>query len=606
MRWWYAASGLVCLLWGCGSPNVAGGGSLPDPNLVEDIATDVFPDDADPVMASQPFVENELLVQPYPGADDAGLNALIESANARVIGELEEIGLTVLQVDAGDIDAAASQLARGGLIEGIHKNYRIETQKRPDDADLGLQTYLDRIGAPQAWDRTVGAASTLIAAVDTGVQTDHPDLVDRLVDGWNVYDNNDNFFDVFGHGTQVTGVLAATTDNAIGVAGVTWSNPVMVVRAANAAGQATSRHVAAGILWAAGHGAKVINVSFAPLWSNTVVRSAVKQAFNRGALVVISAGNGGGTTASRGYAEALFVGATDATNALAFFSDRGPFVDVVAPGTAIRSTALGGGYAPADGTSFAAPIVAGVAALAWSMNPDLRPVTIASVIMDTAEYLGVAGRDSIYGHGAVDARAAVVAAANIAFVPDHTPPTVDITRPASGAVLTRRFVASVSAEDSWGVADVSLLVDDVPQGTDTRSPYRFVMDPGRFNAGRHKLSFVATDLAGNASAAKTVFVDFSRARSTGGRVTFESPASGARVSGDVLISATVTANAGLATIEWRVDGETMLAAALSGDSSGVTYLWRTGEVSPGQHRITISITDTKGAQAIGSLTLVTR
>lgn len=609
VRWRWVASGLVCASVGCGSSVAIHDGTLPGTTSDAKITAEVFPDDTDPVMASQPFVAGELIVQPYPGADPTSLRSLFQRTGARVVGELDKVGLTILEVGSGRLDASAAQLGESDLIEAIHKNYLLQVQRRPSDSDIGLQSYLDRINAPQAWDRTVGAASTVVAVVDTGVQSDHPDLVDRIAGGWNVYDDSADFFDRAGHGTLVTGVLAASTNNALGVAGVTWSNPVLVVRATNATGQSTSRHVAAGILWAVGHGAKVINVSFAPLWSNAVVRSAARQAWSRGALVVISAGNSGGKTVARGYPEALFVGATDETNAIAFFSDRGPFVDLTAPGTAIRSTSLGGGYDPVDGTSFAAPMVAGVVALAWSMNPELRPVTIAEAIRDTAIDLGRAGRDDTYGHGIVDAGAAVDAAAESSFVPDKTPPTVRIARPDSGAVFTRRFVATVTAEDRWGIADVVMLVDDFPQATDTRSPYRFVLDPGNFAAGRHRLGFVATDLAGNASDVRSVSVVFSRRQAGGSsaanRITFKSPAPGAYVSGDVLISATVAAEAGLATIEWRVDGESVVVSALTGQSSGASFLWRTSEVPHGRHRITITITDFAGEHETASLQLVT-
>ncbi len=610
IRWRWIACGAVCMSVGCGPAGVVDGGGLPTTTSDSDITAQIFPDDNDATMASQPFVENELLVQPYPGVDAAALADLYQRVGARVIDELDEIGLTVLAVDPAQRDAIATEMSESELIEGIHKNYLLETQKRPDDADLGRQTYLDRTGILQAWDRTVGAATTLIAVVDTGVQSDHPDLLDRIAGGWNVFDNSEDNSDPVGHGTLVTGVLAAATDNAIGVAGVTWSNPVLVVRAGNGTGQATGRHVAAGILWAVGQGAKVINVSFAPLWSNEVVRSAARQAWHRGSLVVISAGNGGGMTTAQGYREALFVGATDGTNDIAFFSDRGPFVDVVAPGTTIRSTARGGGYTAANGTSFAAPIVAGVVALAWSMNPDLRPVTIAEVIADTATDLGQPGPDNTYGHGAVDARAAVDAAARLAFLRDDTPPSLDIAQPASGSVKTRRFLASATATDRWGVADVVLLVDDVPQATDTRSPFRFVIDSRQFDEGTHEIGFVATDRAGNASATRSVSVDFSRARRGGsgsvGGVVFESPSPGSVVSGDVLVSATVTADAGLTTIEWSVDGASMFVAAISGTSTRVSYLWRTAQAPRGRHQITITTTDTKGGQTTGSLSLVTR
>jgi len=137
-------------------------------------------------------------------------------------------------------------------------------------------------------------------------------------------------------------------------------------------------------------------------------------------LVIISTGNEGQTSQALGYSQAIFVGAVNTASEIASFSDRGPFVDLVAPGTAIRTTDGGGEYAMVNGTSFAAPIVAGVAALGWSVNPDLRPVTIATALQDTAVDLGNVGTDDAYGYGLVDAAAAVDEAARLTFTPDST------------------------------------------------------------------------------------------------------------------------------------------------------------------------------------------
>ena len=128
----------------------------------------------------------------------------------------------------------------------------------------------------------------------------------------------------------------------------------VAVRVGDEKGQASARHVATGILWTVNHGAKVVNVSFAPLWSNRVVQSAAQAAFQRGAIVVISAGNGGSTATATGYDEAIFVSAVGATDVITTFSDRGPFIDITAPGEALLTTQRGGGYGPATGTSFAA------------------------------------------------------------------------------------------------------------------------------------------------------------------------------------------------------------------------------------------------------------
>ncbi len=608
-RWHFGLIPFVCAALSCSvSPPLPGAGATSDSELADSVT--VFEDDRDSATGALAHEPDQLLIQPFPGADDTALADLYQAVGATVVDTIEAIQVVVLEVADGRLDEAADVLAESELIEAIHRNYLLQAQVTPNDPLFAQQSHLPQIGAIEAWDVTTGAEEIIVAVVDTGVEADHPELTERIVDGWNVYDATDDFGDEVGHGTSVAGVLAAASDNREGVAGVTWQNPLIAVRVTDEEGVTTSRHVAAGILWAAGHGAKVINVSFAPLWSNAVVRSAVRQVYNQGALVVISAGNAGGTTRSRGYEEAVFVGAVDSRGTLAPFSDRGPFVDFVAPGVGIHTTTAGSSYATPSGTSFAAPIVSGVAALAWSVNHDLRPVSIANVLRDTADDLGEARKDDLYGYGVVDAAAAVEAAQKMVYVRDSTAPTVVVTTPADRARKSGRFAVSATATDDEGVADVVMAIDGVAYATDTRSPYRFVVDTRQFEAGSHQVAIIATDTSGNPSVPATIDVTFADTTTSGnesaGTVVFTAPTAGTALTRDTTIRATVAAGAGLATVEWLVDGESVFVKAVSGDSSGVSYLWRIADVPDGQHTITLALTDARGRVTRADLALTTR
>jgi len=589
---------------GCGGLGNIAGIDASDPSAAAQYA---FPDDADPVLAQRPFVETELLVQPYPGADAEALALAYAQASATVVARLDEVDLEVLSVTAGELGAVAAALDATGLIEGLHKNYVFTAEGLPDDPLYARQWHLDRIGAREAWETTTGSRAVKVAVVDSGIDTTHPDLTGRVAGGWNVYNDNADYEDVYGHGTMVAGIIAAATRNATGVAGVTWDCPLLVVRASDELGQATARHLAAGILWSAGQGAKVINVSFAPLQSNRLVRTAAQAASRQGALVVISAGNFGQAGTAAGYPEALFVGALDNADALASFSDSGPFIGLVAPGTGIYSTDWGATYRAASGTSFAAPIVAGVAALGWSINPDLRPSTVAALLTDHAVDLGTPGVDNTFGAGRVDAAAVVAAAVYAEDEADTTPPTVRIASPTAGARISGRVQVSITAADDSGVADVVLLVDGLPYATDTRAPYRLVLEPTRFAAGAHVLTARATDWAGHATVSTGVTVTFARgsgastASTTG--IVFDSPAAGATVRGNVTIQATLRDADGLATVEWLIDGTSKSVGAVSGTSAGVSYLWRSAGSARGEHVVTLVVMDATGAQTTGRLTL---
>ncbi len=598
--WRWAAGPVLLMLPHCAMP-VAPPGAEPDDR---DAAIQVLTEDADPAMRTLPFVPDELLVQTFPGAEAADIEAAYAAVGATIRTSLPEIDLVVLSITPGSQENAADTLADTGLFESLQKNYLYQAARTPDDPQYSTQTHLQTVRAPVAWDQTVGDAELVIAVVDTGVDPAHSDLESKIIGGWNVYDGTPDYADAMGHGTNVAGVAAAASNNRTGVAGVAWDSPVLAVRAADADGASTSRHLAAGILWALGNGARVINVSFAPLHANTTVRAAAQQAYNRGSLVVIAAGNSGSTFTATGYPEALFVGATDDADRITSFSDRGPYVDLVAPGQRLVTTGMGNAYQYATGTSFAAPMVAGSAALAWASNPELRPATIADILTASTKDLGARGKDSTYGTGRLDVAAAVSRAAATAVSPDVTPPTVRFARPADGSSQSARFSVSLTAADAIGVADVVLKLDGIELATDTRSPYVFTVDPGRFPKGRHTLEAVATDVSGNASPVTTISVNFNAAAPTSAAtITFTSPTAGASVSADTTVMARVASSVGLTSAEWFVNGESVLVSPISGTGSTISLLWRAGEAARGTHMITLVVTDLAGATTTATLNL---
>ncbi|MGH9249620.1 MAG: S8 family serine peptidase, partial [Acidimicrobiales bacterium] len=230
--------------------------------------------------------------------------------------------------------------------------------------------------------------------------------------------------DDHGHGTMVAGIAGARTNNAAGVAGVTWSGRIMPVKVLDASGTGTDADVAAGIVWAADHGAQIINLSLGAPGASKTLQAAIDHARARNIVVVAAAGNEASDVPHWPAAAdgVVAVGATTASGDLAGFSNYGSWVDVVAPGVNITSTAPGGGYAIGSGTSFSSPIVAGVAALAWAAHPAADAVTIASRLSSTAIDLGLPGVDLTFGSGLVDALAAVLLAPAVAPTSPLPPP----------------------------------------------------------------------------------------------------------------------------------------------------------------------------------------
>jgi len=368
-------------------------------------------------------------------------------------------GFLVRLEDAADLAAAAAILSSEPGVAYAGPNHVLRFAATPNDPYFPQQRTLVDSRVPEAWDRSRGEG-ILIAVIDTGVDLDHPDLVDRLAvnaaerDGTAGVDDDGNGYvddvfgydftdapglpgrgdyldrdgdpqDDYGHGTQVAGTACATWNNAVGMAGVAPQAQVLAIRA----GLLTTLpflpaileedDAAAAILYAADRGAQVINLSWGDVVEAPVIDAAIRYAREKGALVIASAGNEGNDLAfyPASYPGVLAVGASTGRTR-ASFSTHGVDLDLLAPGVSVWTTTLGGGYAQAGGTSFSAPMTAGAAALVWSLNPSWTADQVATRLMLTAWRPGAAWSPEI-GYGYLDAAAATE--------PAEPPPVARIT-----------------------------------------------------------------------------------------------------------------------------------------------------------------------------------
>ncbi|EIJ79911.1 peptidase S8/S53 subtilisin kexin sedolisin [Bacillus methanolicus PB1] len=273
------------------------------------------------------------------------------------------------------------------------------------------QWNLPVIQTEAGWDVTRGDEKIIIAVVDTGVDLNHPDLRKRLTKGYNVLENNDYPDDDNGHGTHVAGIIASETNNREGVAGITWYNKIMPIKAMGAEGYGTTFDIAKGIIWAADHGADVINLSLGNYQPSSLMKEAVKYAYEKNAVIISAAGNDNSSHPSfpAAYPEVLGVSAVSYTGQRAPFSNYGDYIDVSAPGVQIPSTYFNQQYAALSGTSMASPHVAGLAGLILSANPELRNKEVMDIIKNTAYDLGAPGKDIDFGSGLIDVKKALEA-----------------------------------------------------------------------------------------------------------------------------------------------------------------------------------------------------
>jgi type VII secretion-associated serine protease mycosin len=261
----------------------------------------------------------------------------------------------------------------------------------------------------------------VVAVVDTGVDLTHPDLRGVLVPGYTTFDEP-RPQDYQGHGTHVSGIIVGQGQGRPGVQGVAPGCRVMPIKVMGPRGrEGRVENVVAGLLWAVAQGAKVINMSLGDEGTSPLLRDAIRYALERDVVLVAASGNfeegRHSSTNTMNYPAAMpgviSVGATDNGDRLADFSFWGHWMSVTAPGVEIHSSipaegSEAGAYEYEQGTSMAAPFVAGVAALLRSRFPDWTARQVRQRLEQTAQDLGPGGFDEQFGHGRIDARRAVL------------------------------------------------------------------------------------------------------------------------------------------------------------------------------------------------------
>lgn len=351
-------------------------------------------------------VSDQILVAFKDGISDSVKASLLLKHELNERAELKEIGLKIVAVPPRETpEQAVMDLGSENDVDFAELDGLVAPGFLPDDPLLSSQWYLTNVNSPAAWDVANGLGVN-IAIIDSGVDPTHPDLASNFIPGWNFYNNNSDTSDVYGHGTEVAGVVAAVGNNGYQVAGVAYGAKIMPLRVSDTSGFASYSAIATAINYAAGHGAKVINASYAVGGSRAISRAA-KYARGKGSLIVISEGNGGAASSYRNDPNMISVSATDNYDAVTSWSTFGRDVDVSAPGLSLLTTTRGGGISYYSGTSFSAPLTAGVIALIWSANPSLSADQAQQVLFNSSADLGASGWDQYYGWGRVDAGRAV-------------------------------------------------------------------------------------------------------------------------------------------------------------------------------------------------------
>lgn len=328
---------------------------------------------------------------------------------------------------------------------------------KADDPELAKQAYLKEIGALKAWETVRENTSLTIALIDTGVDLNHPDLADNLVPGVNLIDGKKPPQDDNGHGTSVAGVVGAAGNNGIGVSGLMWNAKIMPIKALDKWGDGTEKDLGEAILQAVRKDAKIIVMSVGLYRYSPYMLDIVQHAEKEGVLLVAASGNDGVLLGSKAavkypaaYPTVLAVGGAKPGGAPDGRSNSGSELDLIAPWN-VYTTALEGGYRKDEGTSMAAPQVAGAAALAWAQNPGFSPAQIRSLLRQTAKDVGAKGFDNASGYGLLQVDKAVQASLSPdGYEPNNTSSTAAIF-PLGTQLLAQ---LSSSQDEDWFVVDV--------------------------------------------------------------------------------------------------------------------------------------------------------
>jgi serine protease len=327
------------------------------------------------------------------------------------------------RLEVADVDVSREP----GILDALSHDSRVEHAEPmalyratfvPDDPlYASKQWHLKRVGAESAWGYSCGQGIT-VAVIDTGVACFDKGPFSRGTDlagtrcegGWNFVGDNNEAVDDHGHGTHVAGTIAQTTNNGVGTAGLAYCATLMPVKVLSKQGFGTVANVAEGIRFAADNGAQVINMSLGGPIKSKIIEDAVNHALSKGVIIVAAAGNSGKSVGyPAAYPGVVAVSATDDKDKIAWFSSRGPEVAIAAPGVAVtQQTVCNGGkdkceiFGTFNGTSMAAPHVAGIAAMIESLGVT-DPGAVRDALTSTAR---PKDEPKLYGAGIVDAGAA--------------------------------------------------------------------------------------------------------------------------------------------------------------------------------------------------------
>ncbi len=401
-------------------------------------------------------ISGQIIVKFKPQYTAAQINRDLRQYHLAISKTIEGINQTVIKVPKGQEDAFLQKLKNDPFVEQGQRDYTTHAFLVPNDPKFNLQYAFKNTGqailghagkanadihVEDAWSVTEGNG-VKVAILDTGINLNQPDLAGKVVLQKSFVSGASTVEDGNGHGTHVAGIVAADTNNGVGIAGTCPGCQLLIGKVLDDSGSGTTSEATAGITWAADNGAKVISMSLGTTESQSspMYNQAVSYALSKGAIVVAAAGNDGVSELNYPAAATgvVSVAATTNTDAKASYSNFGNWVQIAAPGDNILSTgpthsfqiapfgySTSSPYYYLSGTSMATPIVSGIAALVASTSFGTTPQALINRLYSTADKISGTGSDWI--NGRINAQAAVGTTTKAVLTPTPKNPLITPT-----------------------------------------------------------------------------------------------------------------------------------------------------------------------------------
>jgi uncharacterized repeat protein (TIGR01451 family) len=372
----------------------------------------------------------------------------ITAAGAVDTGAIAPLAMHSVGVPQSSEQAAVAALEANANVVRVERDHSRDTAAAPNDPGYPDQWALRRVGWDEVYGSVTPSSSATVAVLDTGVDASHPDLAGVVVPGTSIVaGSGDGGSDANGHGTQMAGIVAAATGNAQGVAGVGYAGvKVMPVTVLDSSGQGLDSDVISGVVYAVQHHADVILMSFSNPGYSASLQAAIDWAWSQGLVVVAATGNGASTTPTypAGDRGVVGVSSTSFADTVSDFSNTGPDVFLAAPGEGIHTTSTGGDYTSVSGTSAAAAMVAGAAALLKATFPSASNGQLVNRLAESADPVGTPAQT---GNGRLNLARAVADASTAEIEPAGAAPGGD------GGPFVGPYVAASNATISGTVRD---------------------------------------------------------------------------------------------------------------------------------------------------------